>query len=340
MYLHTGRGQHLQHPSAGARAQRRRATVIATLAASGTLLLASCGSDSSAATVPSAEVTTAETDAVADSTPATDPPTTISATTVAPTTMAPTTSAATNELTLEEASGMAEVIINSWNTDNVQPIEDLLGPTGVWIAITGDEFDATTIAGWLDPIGAVIGDTEHNGDPVAVTDGFSFPLVDVDSGGPFFLVIARGADDVLRIEESPTEPAPAGAIVVEGTTTEPEDQVVEGAAGPDGSVPYSNLKVFDGGLVGEGNAVGSYVIGDESINGSEMVDFTGELVGVGTGTFTYTDTFTVLFDGTFNATAQIVGTGGDFENLVGTIDYTSTDYGSNRTFTATFTPAP
>ena len=114
----------------------------------------------------------------------------------------------------------------------------------------------------------------------------------------------------------------------------------EGKAGPDGSVPYYNLKLFDGGLVGEGNAVGSYLIGDGSIDGSEVVEFTGELVGLGSGTFTYTDEFSILFDGSFTATAEIVGTGGAFENLVGTIEYTSTDFGSNRTFRATFTPAP
>ena len=68
-----------------------------------------------------------------------------------------------------------------------------MGPTDVWIAITGVEFDETTIAGWLDPILVAIGDTERTGDPVAVTDGFSFPLVDVSSGGPFFLVITRSS---------------------------------------------------------------------------------------------------------------------------------------------------
>ena len=71
------------------------------------------------------------------------------------------------------------------------PIEEILGPTGVWIAITGDPFDATTVAGWLDPILAAIGDSEITGDPVAVTNGFSFPVVDVDSGAPFFLVITH-----------------------------------------------------------------------------------------------------------------------------------------------------
>jgi hypothetical protein len=71
-----------------------------------------------------------------------------------------------------------------------------------------------------------------------------------------------------------------------------------------------------------------------------VVDFTGELVGVGSGTFTYTDDFSVLFDDSFTATGEIVGTGGAFEDLVGTIEYTSTDFGSNRTYLATFTPAP
>jgi hypothetical protein len=88
----------------------------------------------------------------------------------------------------------------------VSPIEELMGPTDVWIAITGVEFDETTIAGWLDPILVAIGDTERTGDPVAVTDGFFFPLVDVSSGGPFFLVITRAPDGVLTIEETETAP--------------------------------------------------------------------------------------------------------------------------------------
>jgi hypothetical protein len=101
---------------------------------------------------------------------------------------------------------MADTIINAWNTDDVSPIEELMGPNDVWIAITGVKFDETTIAGWLDPMLAVIGDTDHTGDPVAVTNGFSFPLVDVSSDGPFFLVITRNPDGVLTIEESPTAP--------------------------------------------------------------------------------------------------------------------------------------
>ncbi len=131
-------------------------------------------------------------------------------TTQAPTTDAPTTEAVVSDLTQDEATLIAEEVVAAWNADDVTPIEEILGPTGVWIAITGDPFDATTVAGWLDPILAATGDTEITGDPVAVANGFSFPVVDVDSGGPFFLVITHDPDSVLTIEETETAPVAAG----------------------------------------------------------------------------------------------------------------------------------
>ncbi len=97
--------------------------------------------------------------------------------------------------------------------------------------------------------------------------------------------------------------------------------------------------MFDGGLVGEGNAVGWWRIGESSVEGAEVVDFTGELVGVGSGTFTYADQFGTTFEGQFTATAEIVGTDGAFEDLIGTIEYSSADFGATRAFRATFTPA-
>jgi hypothetical protein len=162
---------------------------------------ASCGSDDTS----SVDITASPT-STASTVAATGAPPTAAATTVPPTTAAPTTPAPTTELTLDEATAMTETIINSWNTDDVSPIEELMGPKDVWIAITGVSFDETTIAGWLDPILVAIGDTERTGDPVEVTDGFSFPLVDVSSGGPFFLIITKSPDGVLTIEES--APAP------------------------------------------------------------------------------------------------------------------------------------
>jgi hypothetical protein len=101
---------------------------------------------------------------------------------------------------------MAETIINAWNTDDVSSIKELMGPADVWIAINGDKLKENTIAGWLNPILAAIGDTKRTGDPVAMTDGFSFPLLDVSSGGPFFLLITRSPDGVLTIEESRNGP--------------------------------------------------------------------------------------------------------------------------------------
>ncbi len=133
MCRHADLPQHLQHRSACALARRRGATELAAVGTCVMLVLTSCGSDSDAVTVPSAEVTTAATDALVDSTPATDPPATDPPATDPAATVAPTT-------------------------------------------------------------------TEATADP----------------------------------------------IVVEGTTTEPEDQMGEGKAGPDGSVPYYNLKVCDG----------------------------------------------------------------------------------------------
>ena len=129
-------------------------------------------------------------------------------------------------------------------------------------------------------------------------------------------------------------------IVVEGSTTEPEERLRSLGEGPNGRRKYYNLKVFDGGLVGEGDAVGWWRIGESSVEGAEVVDFTGEVVGIGSGTFTYTDQFATTFEGEFTGTAEIVGTGGAFENLVGTIEYASSDFGATRTFRATFTPAP
>ena len=129
-------------------------------------------------------------------------------------------------------------------------------------------------------------------------------------------------------------------IVVEGTTAMPEDQKGTLEDGPDGRTRYWNLKMFDGGLVGEGNTVGWWRIGDSAVEGAEVVDFTGELAGMGSGTFTYADQFATTFEGQFTASAEIVGTGGTFENLVGTIEYSSSDFGETRTFRATFTPAP
>ena len=110
---------------------------------------------------------------------------------------------------------------------------------------------------------------------------------------------------------------------------------------PNGRKKHDNLKVFDGGLVGEGNAVGWWRIGESSVEGAEVVDFTGELVGVGSGTFAYADEFGTTFRRPKStAAAEIVGTGGAFEDLVGTIEYSSSDFGATRAFRATFAPAP
>jgi hypothetical protein len=166
---------------------------------------AACASDGSSSAGTSVQQTSTESTVAITEAPTTQASTTeapITTTTTTTTTSEPLTSA----LTQDEASAIAETIITAWNTDDVSPIEELMGPKDVWIAITGTKFDETTIAGWLDPILAAIGDTEHAGDPVAVTDGFSFPLIDVSSGGPFSLVITRSADGVLTIEESPTAP--------------------------------------------------------------------------------------------------------------------------------------
>ncbi|MGA9277586.1 hypothetical protein [Ilumatobacter sp.] len=141
-------------------------------------------------------------------------------------------------------------------------------------------------------------------------------------------------------EPTTTVPEIEYPIVVEGSTTEPEDQMGSRGEGPNGRRKYYNLKVFDGGLVGEGDAVGWWRIGESSVEGAEVVDFTGELVGMGSGTFTYTDQFATTFEGEFTGSAEIVGTGGTFENLVGTIEFSSSDFGANRSFRATFTPAP
>lgn len=173
-------------------------TAVATVSL-GLLVLAGvgCGSDddSSADTsVPEQQSTVAGTDA-----PTTD----------APTTEPPSTEVPVSDLTPDEATFIAEEVVAAWNADDVTPIEEILGPTGVWIAITGDTFDATTVAGWLDPILADIGDSEITGDPVAVTNGFSFPVVDVDSGTQFFLVIGH-TDDVLTIEETEVAPVASG----------------------------------------------------------------------------------------------------------------------------------
>ena len=175
-------------------------TAVATVSL-GMLVLAGvgCGSDddSSADTSAPEQQTTV---------PGTEAPTTD-----APTTQAPTTEAPVSDLTQDEAALIAEEVVAAWNADDVTPIEEILGPTGVWIAITGEAFNATTVAGWLDPILAAIGDSEITGDPVATTNGFSFPVVDVDSGASFFLVIAH-TDDVLTIEETETAPVAAGGL--------------------------------------------------------------------------------------------------------------------------------
>jgi hypothetical protein len=170
---------------------------LAVAAMSLGLLVAStgCGSDDT----PSADTSAPR--------PSTEPTVAV---TDAPSTQAPTTEMGVSDLTQDEATLIAEEVVAAWNADDVSPIEQILGPTGVWIAITGESFDATTVAGWLDPILAAIGDSEITGDPVAVTDGFSFPVVDVESGDPFFLVITHDADGVLTIEETRTAPVASG----------------------------------------------------------------------------------------------------------------------------------
>ena len=178
-------------------------TAVATVSLSLLVLAGTgCGSDDDS----SADTSVPEQQSTA---PGTDVPTTEAPTTEAPTTEPLTSEAPISDLTQDEATIIAEEIVAAWNADDVTPIEEILGPTGVWITITGEQFDATTVAGWLDPILAGIGDSEITGDPVAAANGFSFPIVDVDSGAPFFLVISH-IDDVLTIEETEVAPAAAG----------------------------------------------------------------------------------------------------------------------------------
>jgi hypothetical protein len=127
--------------------------LVATVALMiGAAACGSAGSDKS--------IETAATASVASSTPLASTTTTTTTTTTA------ATEPAASELTEDEATAMAETIIAAWNAVDVPTIEEMLGPTGVYIAINSYKFDASRVHNWLDPMlpaEAALGATSRTG---------------------------------------------------------------------------------------------------------------------------------------------------------------------------------
>src|SRR6056297_4158140 len=129
-------------------------------------------------------------------------------------------------------------------------------------------------------------------------------------------------------------------IVAEGTSTAIQGSRVEGPAGPDGRTPLTSLATYEGDLVGEATLLGSYVIGDETVDALSRLDFSGELAGIGAGTFTGTLATTFgKIDGTGEGAGRITGGTGVFTDVVGTITTSATDFGTETSYRIEFIPA-
>jgi hypothetical protein len=130
-----------------------------------------------------------------------------------------------------------------------------------------------------------------------------------------------------------------GTVVAEGTAALVAGSRIDGPAAPDGRVPTTSRTTYEGDLVGDMTLLGSYVIGAETVDALTRSEFTGELVGIGSGTFvSETATTFVKTDGSGAATGQIVSGTGVFADVVGTISLALSEFGADVTYRIELTP--
>jgi len=128
-------------------------------------------------------------------------------------------------------------------------------------------------------------------------------------------------------------------VVAEGTGIRVEGSQINGPAAPDGRVPTSSQNIYEGDLMGEMTLTGSYLAGDDTVEVLLRGDFTGELVGVGSGTFVTESTTTIrLDDQTGEGTGTILSGTGAFADVRGTSLISVNGLGERLTYRFEFTP--
>ncbi|MCB0968399.1 MAG: hypothetical protein KDB37_16325 [Ilumatobacter sp.] len=134
-------------------------------------------------------------------------------------------------------------------------------------------------------------------------------------------------------------------IIAEGDVADIAGTRFDGVTASDGRTPFINSKEFTGDLVGTARVVASFVVasfvvGEDAVEAEALWDFSGELAGVGTGTFSMTNSASMdKFGGPFESSGEIIGLTGAFEGLSGTIVLDGTKFGSEATYRVEFAPA-
>jgi hypothetical protein len=180
-----------------------RASALGVVVAIG---VAACsGSDSDATTTTL--TSTPSTEAVMTAVETTAPETTV------PETFAEEADGAVEasaELGADEAAEIADEIAATFSVAEFSPVEVLLGDDGMWLALSGEEYDRSTIGAFLasytdsSGIRSYIVDVTRADGTAESTDGFWFEMIETLSNGneqTFWIGIARNEDGVLVVTE-------------------------------------------------------------------------------------------------------------------------------------------
>lgn len=106
-------------------------------------------------------------------------------------------------ISVEEAAALIDEIAATFASTDFSPVEDVIGDDGTWVAISGDEYDRSTVAEFLSRFGA-IESVVRTGDTVEGLGGHGFEMDERLSNGTsvtFWLFIARDPGGALVVTE-------------------------------------------------------------------------------------------------------------------------------------------
>lgn len=108
-----------------------------------------------------------------------------------------------SEPTVEESAAIVDEIAASFDSFDFTPVEELLGVGGVWIAISGDRYDRSTVAEFLSGFQSIesLVRTEEG---FRAPDGYGFKVIETQTNGvasTFWVFVGRSEDGDLIITE-------------------------------------------------------------------------------------------------------------------------------------------
>jgi hypothetical protein len=114
------------------------------------------------------------------------------------------------ELGADEAAEIVDEIAATFSVAEFSPVEELLGDDGVWMALSGEDYDRATVGPFLasftdsSGISSYVVDVTRADESVEDSGGFWFKMSETLSNGKertFWIAIARNDDGALVVTE-------------------------------------------------------------------------------------------------------------------------------------------